>query len=354
MNEHMTVSEAAKQLNVSASTLRRWDRDGTLVAERTLGGHRRYRRAHLLGLRSRAQREAAVAGVGELLSSLPADAPITGIQHSRRIPTGIGALDRALKGGYLGGWLWGVRGDDGSGKTAFALQAAATLARSGGYAVVVALDTLEDAVAARLEMLLAADQDALTRIAVLALDPRDVVTPELIGELVAETAASCFHGHTPGLVVIDPLYLVVPSGSSPVRPSFHDRSEALREGALAAGLVSYEFFQLAKRSGSAYLLVNQLVRRPSGKRDASGDRALDYYDLLCILGDDDNPEQRRYQSLVQLHLLKNRYGPELRCELTFGANGGLLGPDEHEAATDTSTAPLVLDPDTPADGPSLW
>ncbi|MBS9783556.1 MAG: IS607 family transposase [Pasteurella sp.] len=43
MNRLLTISEVAEELNVSISTLRRWDKDGTLVAERTPKGHRRYK-----------------------------------------------------------------------------------------------------------------------------------------------------------------------------------------------------------------------------------------------------------------------------------------------------------------------
>lgn len=39
----MSIGEAAKALGVSTQTLRRWDIDGKLVAERTPGGRRRYR-----------------------------------------------------------------------------------------------------------------------------------------------------------------------------------------------------------------------------------------------------------------------------------------------------------------------
>lgn len=40
----LTISEAAAALRVSYSTLRRWEADGRIEVERTLTGHRRYRR----------------------------------------------------------------------------------------------------------------------------------------------------------------------------------------------------------------------------------------------------------------------------------------------------------------------
>ncbi|WP_410471703.1 helix-turn-helix domain-containing protein [Faucicola mancuniensis] len=42
MNRLISINEASKQLGVSISTLRRWDKSGMLVAQRTPKGHRRY------------------------------------------------------------------------------------------------------------------------------------------------------------------------------------------------------------------------------------------------------------------------------------------------------------------------
>ncbi|MDR0295773.1 MAG: IS607 family transposase [Prevotellaceae bacterium] len=42
MNKLLTISEASKELGVSVSTLRRWDKSGVLTPEKTASGHRRY------------------------------------------------------------------------------------------------------------------------------------------------------------------------------------------------------------------------------------------------------------------------------------------------------------------------
>lgn len=47
MKKLLSVAEAADLLNVTAWTLRKWDRDGKLVALRTDGGHRRYRQSDI-------------------------------------------------------------------------------------------------------------------------------------------------------------------------------------------------------------------------------------------------------------------------------------------------------------------
>jgi predicted site-specific integrase-resolvase len=42
MNKLLTIGEASKELGVSISTLRRWDKTGELAPEKTASGHRRY------------------------------------------------------------------------------------------------------------------------------------------------------------------------------------------------------------------------------------------------------------------------------------------------------------------------
>ena len=42
MDRLLTIAETRKLLNVSKSTLQRWDREKILIAQRTEGGHRRY------------------------------------------------------------------------------------------------------------------------------------------------------------------------------------------------------------------------------------------------------------------------------------------------------------------------
>ena len=51
LSEYLTVSEAAKTLGVSSSTLRNWDRSGKLKARRhPVNGYRLYKRADLEAL----------------------------------------------------------------------------------------------------------------------------------------------------------------------------------------------------------------------------------------------------------------------------------------------------------------
>lgn len=46
-DEKVSIGEAARIAGVSISTLRRWESEGRISPERTLGGQRRYLRAEL-------------------------------------------------------------------------------------------------------------------------------------------------------------------------------------------------------------------------------------------------------------------------------------------------------------------
>ena len=50
--DRYSIGEAAKNLGVSIYTLRRWEKEGRLVAERTSKGHRRYRLDQLMRVES--------------------------------------------------------------------------------------------------------------------------------------------------------------------------------------------------------------------------------------------------------------------------------------------------------------
>ena len=47
MDKLLTLKETEQLLNVSKSTLQRWDNSGKLIALRTKGGHRRYKQSDI-------------------------------------------------------------------------------------------------------------------------------------------------------------------------------------------------------------------------------------------------------------------------------------------------------------------
>lgn len=50
MDRLLNLKEVERMLNVSKSTLQRWDNEGKLVALRTNGGHRRYKESEILSI----------------------------------------------------------------------------------------------------------------------------------------------------------------------------------------------------------------------------------------------------------------------------------------------------------------
>ena len=53
----VTIGEASKLKGISIDTLRRWEREGKIVSERTDGGHRRYRVSQLLDIKDEFKRK---------------------------------------------------------------------------------------------------------------------------------------------------------------------------------------------------------------------------------------------------------------------------------------------------------
>ncbi|MCL2925614.1 MAG: IS607 family transposase [Trichodesmium sp. MAG_R04] len=63
MSNLLSIQEAANLLGVSSNTLRRWEAEGKITSERTVGGHRRYQVSDLLKQKSDASLTIAYARV---------------------------------------------------------------------------------------------------------------------------------------------------------------------------------------------------------------------------------------------------------------------------------------------------
>jgi len=63
MSNLLSIQEAANLLGVSSNTLRRWEAEGKITSERTVGGHRRYQVSDLLNQKSDASITIAYARV---------------------------------------------------------------------------------------------------------------------------------------------------------------------------------------------------------------------------------------------------------------------------------------------------
>lgn len=60
----LTIKEAAKELGVAQETLRRWEAEGKIIAERTQGGHRRYDISKLRGIKPREKEDIKKITIG--------------------------------------------------------------------------------------------------------------------------------------------------------------------------------------------------------------------------------------------------------------------------------------------------
>lgn len=60
----LTIKEAAEELGVAQETLRRWEVEGKIIAERTKGGHRRYDISKLKGVKPREKEEKKKRTIG--------------------------------------------------------------------------------------------------------------------------------------------------------------------------------------------------------------------------------------------------------------------------------------------------
>jgi len=77
LSEALTITEAAKTLGVSASTLRRWDRSGQLVARRhPISGYRLYDRGKVLAMRQRTASTVVAHGAETSAAVSPLTAPV--------------------------------------------------------------------------------------------------------------------------------------------------------------------------------------------------------------------------------------------------------------------------------------
>lgn len=68
----MTTKEAADQLGVGTTTIKRWSDEGVLHCVRTAGGHRRYRQADILAMQQ-AESGSGTATLAERLATMSAD-----------------------------------------------------------------------------------------------------------------------------------------------------------------------------------------------------------------------------------------------------------------------------------------
>ena len=207
---------------------------------------------------------------GRAIRFEPLDAPG---EVLRRRSTGIAEFDRALGGGLVPGSAILMGGDPGIGKSTLLLQAAASVAKTGGSAVYISGEEAAGQVRLRAERLGLAN--APIQLAA-ATSVRDILTT--LGQM-----------EPPELLVIDSIQTM--------------HSDTI-EG--APGTVSqvrgcaFELIRFAKESGTALVLVGHVTKDGS----IAGPRVLEHMVDVVMSFEGERSHQYRI-----LRSLKNRFGP---------------------------------------------
>jgi len=218
---------------------------------------------------------------------------VVGVDH-RRLPTGLGELDRVLGGGLVPGAVILVGGDPGVGKSTLLLQAAAGLARQGRPVLYV---SGEESLAQASERgrRLGADQPGLY--------------------LAAETALEAILEHIARLA---PCAVVVDSVQTTWSSALESAAGSLSQVREVAG----RLLEVAKRQEISIWLIGHVTKEGS----LAGPRALEHLvdTVIAFEGDPQLPYRI-------LRATKNRFGPTDEVGV-FEMRAGGLAPVENPSA----------------------
>jgi len=194
-------------------------------------------------------------------------------EDARRLPTGIGELDRALGGGPVAGGVVLLGGDPGIGKSTLLMQAFAALADRGHAALYVTGEESAAQVALRAR-----------RIAVRGVDDVHILATTELEE--AEAAMEAIH---PEVVVIDSIQTL--------------RSASLESAPGSVGQlreVAARLIDVAKRDGVVLFLIGHVTKEGA----IAGPKVLEHLvdTVLSFEGD-------RGHAFRMVRATKNRFGP---------------------------------------------
>ena len=207
---------------------------------------------------------------GRAIAFEPLDAPSEKLQRRN---TGIAEFDRALGGGLVPGSAILMGGDPGIGKSTLLLQAAASIATSGGEVVYISGEEAAGQVRLRAERLGLAG--APIRLAA-ATSVRDIITT--LGGMAPPT-----------LVVIDS-----------IQTMHSDQIEGAPGTVSQVRGCAFELIRYAKESGAALVLVGHVTKDGT----IAGPRVLEHMVDVVMSFEGERSHQYRI-----LRSLKNRFGP---------------------------------------------
>ncbi len=193
-----------------------------------------------------------------------------GLAPAKRLPAGIGELDRVLGGGFVPGSVVLIGGDPGAGKSTLLLQVATGLARS-------------------VRALYVSGEESLAQIAARAKRlglPTDGLT--VASETIVERIEALLLAEKPELVIVDSIQVMQTETSESLPGSVSQVRES------AAHLV-----RIAKQTGIAIVLVGHVTK----EGNLAGPKVLEHMiDCFMML---DAPAGSRYRTLRGQ---KNRFG----------------------------------------------
>ncbi|MBU6267123.1 MAG: DNA repair protein RadA [Sphingomonadales bacterium] len=194
-----------------------------------------------------------------------------------RRSTGLAEFDRALGGGLVPGSAVLMGGDPGIGKSTLLIQAAASVARSGGMAVYISGEEAAAQVRMRAERLGLADA------------PIRLATATSVRDILTTLGGPEFQSLPPALLVIDS-----------IQTMHSDQIEGAPGTVSQVRASAFELIRFAKESGTALVLVGHVTKDGS----IAGPRVLEHMVDVVMSFEGERSHQYRI-----LRSIKNRFGP---------------------------------------------
>jgi DNA repair protein RadA/Sms len=249
-------------------------------------------------------------GRGRAAGERPAPRPLreVGAAPVRRLPTGIGELDRVLGGGLVPGSLTLLGGSPGIGKSTLTNMVLGHLAGAGHSTLYVSGEESAEQVRLRAERLAgAAAQPAGERgegAAVIPLRPSGALDVPIVAETELEAVLDTLAAERPDVCVIDSVQTLRSAELSGAPGSVGQVRE-----------VAARVMELAKQQSTAVILVGHVTKDGA----LAGPRVLEHL-VDCVL----QFEGERERPYRELRALKNRFGSTNEAGLFEMRQGGLV------------------------------
>ncbi|HXB14381.1 MAG TPA: DNA repair protein RadA [Solirubrobacteraceae bacterium] len=246
------------------------------------------------------------SGRGRSVGERPAPRPLreVGAAPVRRLPSGIGELDRVLGGGLVPGSLTLLGGSPGIGKSTLTNMVLGHLAGAGHSTLYVSGEESAEQVRLRAERLTGAQPAGERGGTVVPLRPSGALDVPILAETELEAVLDTLAALRPDVCVIDSVQ-TLRSGELSGAPGSVGQ---VRE-------VAARVMELAKQQSTAVILVGHVTKDGA----LAGPRVLEHL-VDCVL----QFEGERERPYRKLRALKNRFGSTNEAGLFEMRQGGLV------------------------------